>query len=139
MALPRIMTALSVRMRLIVLAMVPVFGFAAIGLAYVSSERTVEAAFGSVQQSARLADASRTFKEALSAMQARAKEFVAQPQPKFVTAFGDAHAAALDSLKILQEIAGEAERANLVALQGRVTNLQSTFAALTAEQDNLGL
>ena len=48
MALSRITTALSVRKRLIVLALVPVFGFAAIGFAYVSSERTVEAAFDSV-------------------------------------------------------------------------------------------
>jgi len=50
MALSRITTALSVRTRLIVLALVPVFGFSAISLAYVSSEKTVEAAFGSVQQ-----------------------------------------------------------------------------------------
>ena len=38
-------------------------------------------AFGSVQQSSRLADASRAFKEALTTMQVRAKDFVAQPQP----------------------------------------------------------
>ena len=62
MALSRITKALSVRLRLIVLALVPVFGFAAIGLSYVSSEKTVEAAFGSVQQSVRLADASRSLK-----------------------------------------------------------------------------
>ena len=52
-----------------------------------SSERAVEAAFASVQQSSRLADASRVFKESLTTMQVRAKEFVAQPQPVLVTRF----------------------------------------------------
>ena len=80
MALPRFGAAFSVRTRLIVLAFVPVVGFAAISLSYVSSERAVDAAFASVQQSSRLADASRVFKESLTTMQARAKDFVAQPQ-----------------------------------------------------------
>jgi methyl-accepting chemotaxis protein len=137
--MPRIMTALSVRMRLIILATVPVFGFAAIGFAYVSSERTVEAAFGSVQQSVRLAEASRTFKEALTATQLSAREFVANPQARIAQRFEESHQAAVDSLKTIQDLAGEAERQNLSALSGRVANLKTTFAALSAEQDNLGL
>ena len=87
MLLPRFGAAFSVRTRLIVLSLVPVVGFAAIGLAYVSSEQTVEAAFASVQQSSRLADASRVFKESLTTMQARAKDFVAQPQATLVSRF----------------------------------------------------
>ena len=135
----RLRAALSVRMRLIVLSLIPVVGFIAVGAAYVSSEHTVEAAFGSVQQSARLADASRAFKEALTIMQVRAKEFVAQPQPVLVTRFGEAHDAAMANLKAIEELASEAERQNLTLLQGRVANLKSSFAALAAEQDNLGL
>ena len=139
MVLSRFSTALSVRLRLIVLALVPVLGFAAIAFAYVASERAVEAAFGSVQQSARLADASRSFKEALTAMQMRVREFVATPQPGIATRFADAHMAATDSLKTIQELAGEAERQNLSALAGRVANLKASFSAITAEQENLGL
>src|SRR5436853_7686671 len=71
MVLSRFSTDLSVRARLIVLSLIPVMGFAAIAVAYLSSERAVDAAFGSVQQSARLADASRAFKEALTTMQMR--------------------------------------------------------------------
>ena len=93
MLLSRLSGALSVRMRLIVLSVIPVIGFVAVGVAYVSSEHTVDAAFASVQQSSRLADASRAFKDALTTMQVRAKEFVAQPQPVLVTRFGEAHAA----------------------------------------------
>lgn len=139
LAFPRIGTSLSVRKRLIVLGLVPVFGFTAIGFAYVSSEKTVEAAFGSVQQSARLADASRTFKEALTGVQIRAREFVATPQPGIAQRFAESHQSAVDSLKTIQELASEAERQNLTALSGRVANLKTTFTALTAEQDNLGL
>src|SRR4051794_31249642 len=101
MVFSRFSTDLSVRARLIVLSLIPVVGFAAIALAYLSSERAVDGAFGSVQQSARLADASRAFKEALTTMQMRAKEFVAQPQPGLAARFADARDAAMESLKVL--------------------------------------
>ena len=84
MLLSRFSTDLSVRARLIVLSIIPVVGLAAIAFAYLSSEHAVEKAFSSVQQSARMADASRAFKEALTTMQMRAKEFVAQPQQQFL-------------------------------------------------------
>ena len=139
MLLSRLSGALSVRMRLIVLSVIPVIGFVAVGVAYVSSEHTVDAAFASVQQSSRLADASRAFKDALTTMQVRAKEFVAQPQPVIVTRFGEAHGAATANLATIKELASEAERQNLTLLEGRVANLQKTFAALVADQDELGL
>jgi methyl-accepting chemotaxis protein len=126
-------------MRLIVLSVIPVVGFVAVGAAYVSSEYTVDAAFNSVQQSSRLADASRAFKDALVTMQTRAKDFVAQPQPVLVTRFGDAHATAIANLAIIKELMAESERQNLTLLEGRVASLQKTFAALVADQDELGL
>ena len=43
------------------------------------------------------------------------------------------------NLKTIQELAGESERQNLALLEGRVANLQKTFAALAADQDELGL
>ena len=89
----RLMAAMSVRMRLIVLSLIPVVGFAAVGFSYISSEHTVEAAFGSVRQSARLAESSRAFKDALITMQMRAKEYAAQPQPVLISRFGEADGA----------------------------------------------
>ena len=91
MFLSRFSTDTSVRSRLIVLSLIPVVGFVAIAVAYLSSERAVDAAFESVQQSSHLSEASRAFKEALSTMQSRAKDFVAQPQPGLVSRFGEAH------------------------------------------------
>jgi methyl-accepting chemotaxis protein len=137
--LSRLGTALSVRTRLIVLSLVPVFGFAAVGFAYVSSERTVEAAFASVQQSSRLAEASRVFKESLAAMQIVVRDYVATPQASQIARFGQTHEEAISALKTVQENADEAEKPNLVALEGRVANLKTQFEVLTAEQGNLGL
>ena len=139
MLLSRFSTGFTVRARLIVLSIIPVVGLAAIASAYLSSEHAVEKAFGSVQQSARMAQASRAFKDALTSMHMRAKDFVVQPQPALVARFNETHDAAIDSLKTLQQLVGEAERQNLTALQDRVANLKNTFAALVAEQDNLGL
>ena len=139
MLLSRFSTDLSVRTRLIVLSLIPVVGFAAIALAYISSERAVDTAFDSVQQSSRLADASRVFKESLTGMQVYAKDFVAQPQLGLVARFSDAHGSAMESLNTLQELAGATDKQTLAALQGRVANLKTTFAALTAEQEELGL
>src|SRR5437763_599177 len=87
MPLSRLSADLSVRSRLIVLSLIPVVGFAAIAFAYVSSEHAVEKAFSSVQQSSRMADASRAFKDALTTMHMSAKDFVGQPQTSQVASF----------------------------------------------------
>ncbi|MEA2928500.1 MAG: methyl-accepting chemotaxis protein, partial [Hyphomicrobiales bacterium] len=139
MLLSRLSTLLSVRTRLTLLSLVPVIGLAAIGLSYVASERTVESAFDSVHQSSRLADASREFKDALTTMQVRTKEFVAQPRSHLITRFNEGYDAATVSLQILKDLVSGDERPNLIALEGRVTNLKTTFGRLTAEQDELGL
>src|SRR5881628_2080358 len=101
MLLSRFSTDLSVRSRLIVLSLIPIFGFAAVAVAYLSSERAVGAAFDSVQQSSRLSESSRAFKEALTTMHMRAKDFVAQPQPGLVARFGEAHESAMANLKAI--------------------------------------
>jgi methyl-accepting chemotaxis protein len=139
MLLSRFSTDVSVRSRLIVLSLIPVFGFAAIAVSYLSSEREVESAFESVQQSSRLSEASRAFKEALTTMHMRAKDFVAQPQPGLVARFGEAHESALGSLNTIGDLISEEERQNLTLLKGRVANLKTTFASLVAEEDELGL
>src|ERR1041384_5104675 len=120
MLLSRLGTGFSVRARLIVLSIIPVVGLVAIASAYLSSEHAVETAFGSVQQSARMAEMSRAFKDALITMQMRAKEFVAQPQPALLARFNEAHSAAVDSLKALQDLVPDTARGNLGARQSGV-------------------
>ena len=132
MLLTRFSTDVSVRSRLIVLSLIPVVGFAAIALAYLSSERAVDTAFESVQQSSRLSEASCAFKEALTTMHMRAKDFVAQPQPGLVARFGEAHESAMTNLKAIGELVSDTERQNVTLLEGRVASLKTTFWALAA-------
>jgi methyl-accepting chemotaxis protein len=139
MLLSRFSTDVSVRSRLIVLSLIPVVGFAAVAVAYLSSERAVESAFESVQQSSQLSEASRAFKEALTTMQVRAKDFVAQPQPGLVSRFGEAHESAMTTLKTIRGLVSDTERQNLALLEGRVASLKTNFTALVADQDELGL
>src|SRR3954469_22653937 len=134
MRLSRLSTNASVRSRLIVLSLIPVVGFAAIAFAYLSSERAVEAAFGSVQQSSRLAEASRTFKESLTSMTTRAKDFVAQPQPGLIARFNEAQDAAFDSLRVIQELADHTDKPTLTALAGRGGQFEGTFSPATPQQ-----
>src|SRR3984893_7646834 len=82
---------LSVRNRIAAIAVIPVVGFLANGLAFTSGEIEVGNAFESVKSAAVLADASREFKAALARMQMTSKDFVAQPSDQEVAAFAAGH------------------------------------------------
>src|SRR6266704_2299304 len=75
----RLISKLSVRGRIVAIAVIPVVGFLANGLAFTSGETQVGNTFESAKSAAALADASRELKSALAGMQMGAKDFVAQP------------------------------------------------------------
>ena len=77
MIIARLLSALSVRTRIAVLALIPVAGFLANGVAYLSGEAEVKSAFESMNQAAGLADASREFNGAIATMGNAARDFVA--------------------------------------------------------------
>ena len=85
--LSRLLTSISVRTRIVVLALIPVVGFVANGLTYVSGEGDVGTAFDTVKHSAALADASRDFKSAIAAMRITVKDFAANPSDNLVMSF----------------------------------------------------
>ena len=62
----RLISRVSVRTRMAAIAVIPVIGFLANGIAYTTGETEIDAAFQSAQQAAALADASREFKTALT-------------------------------------------------------------------------
>src|SRR5215510_2949754 len=84
--------SLSVRTRIIALALIPAVGFLANGIALTSGQSEVTDAFAIVGTAAALADASREFKLALSTMQIAAKDYVAQPSDERAKAFEAARA-----------------------------------------------
>ena len=82
--LTRLLASFSVRTRIVVLALVPVAGFLANGLTYVSGENAVGTAFNTVQRAGALADASRDFKSAIASMRLTVKDFGATPNNTLV-------------------------------------------------------
>ena len=94
--LSRLLTSCSVRTRIIVLALIPVVGFAANGLTYLSGEHDVDKSFQTVTRSRHLADASRDFKIAIAAMRIAVKDFTVQPRT-LIDAFGQSQRLANES------------------------------------------
>jgi methyl-accepting chemotaxis protein len=134
----RLITALSVRARIIVIACVPVVGFLANGISFTSGEAEVGRALRSVQNAAALADASHVFKEALASMRASARDFTLRPAYPLVTDFADARDQALRSLELIERSVGAAQRNEIAALRERVAALNTKFEGVVKEQEALG-
>jgi methyl-accepting chemotaxis protein len=130
---------LSVRMRIAALALIPVVGFAANSVNFMSSEHEVERAFDSVRRAATLAEASRDFKGALAAMQASARDMATRPARALIKGFQDAHDLALNSLESIAAAVDSSERADIGALRVQVSALKGSFAKLQDEQESFGL
>jgi methyl-accepting chemotaxis protein len=136
---PRLLISkISVRTRIIALAIVPVIGFLANGIAFTSGKTEVDAAFESAQQAALLADASREFKVALTTMRMSAKEFATQPTYDLVKLFGANHDAALHSLDVIEATTDPDQRADIGILRVKVETLKGSFSNLIGEQEQLG-
>ena len=116
----RIVSSYSVRSRIIVLALIPVVGFLANGVNFMSSEGTVATAFQTVKHSAGLIDASRDFKGAISSMRLSARDFASVPSQALVESFEEGQNRALLSLDILQSAIGAEQINNIVQLRREV-------------------
>jgi methyl-accepting chemotaxis protein len=134
----RLLPAISVRARIAVLALIPVIGFVANGVSYMSSEREVATAFDSVKRSGALAEASREFKTALIVMRMSATEFASRPTKTLIGEFGVAHDQALANLKTLEELIEPAEARDLARWRNELASLKSVFAQLGEHQEALG-
>src|SRR5947207_2460121 len=148
MALPRLIAALSlsrlrgtlsVRARIAVLAFIPVLGFLASGISFVSSERDVAAAFDSAKRAATLTEASRDLKSALDTMRASGANMAAQPDQNLIKAFDEAHAFGLSSLASAEAVIDGSQRSDIAVLREQMSNLKRSFATLRAQQESLGL
>jgi methyl-accepting chemotaxis protein len=135
----RLLTSISVRTRIIVLALIPVVGFLANGLTYLSGEGDVATAFETVKHSATLAGASRDFKSAIAAMRIVVKDFSANPSNNLVVSFEQAHALALKSLDTIAASVDRRHSENIVSLRKDVLVLRNMFTELVGEQNTLGL
>src|ERR1019366_9396013 len=78
---------ISVRARVVAIAVIPVIGFLTNGIAFNAGETDVESAFLSVKHAAVLADASEEFKGGLAAMRISVRDFIANPNQDSISAF----------------------------------------------------
>ena len=136
--LARALTSVSVRTRIVVLALIPVVGFLANGLTYVAGEGDVGRAFGTVTQSNALADASRDFKSAVASMRIIVKDFSVNPDNNLVVSFEQAHANSLKGLDTIAESIGQSHAKNIAGMRNDVMALRENFSELVREQKVLG-
>jgi methyl-accepting chemotaxis protein len=136
--LARMLTSVSVRTRIVVLALIPVAGFLANGLTYTSGEGDVGRAFATVTQSTALADASRDFKSAVAAMRLVVKDFSASPSNNLVISFDESHGIALKALDSISAAIEQTRAENIVSMRKDVTALRKNFDDLVREQKVLG-
>lgn len=134
----RLLTSFSVRTRIIVLAVIPVVGFLANGLTYVSGEGDVASAFETVNRSSALADASRDFQSSVSVMRIVVKDFGASPSDNLLKSFEQAHSVAVRSLHTIAASVDSRHAENIVGLRRDVMNLHEIFTELVRAQKTLG-
>ncbi len=85
----RLITGLTVRTRIVVLAAIPLVGFLANGTAFTTGQAEVEDAFASVKHATTLAETSQDLKAALGGMRIVVRDFAAQPSVAMVETFED--------------------------------------------------
>src|SRR5262249_22102389 len=133
----RLILKFSVRTRIAAITLIPVLGFLANGIAYVSGERAVDQAVDSVRQATSLADASREFKSAVGSMQAAARSFALRPQASYLQILSDAQAAANAEFVNIQLLSG-GQQAKLDVIERTLVRLRGSFAELRKEYEHLG-
>ena len=134
----RVFARLSVRARIIVLGVIPVIGFLANGIAFISGDAEVGNAFDSVHRNTVVSDASRDLKTGLLMMRAATVEFVAHPSDTEVKDFDDGQDMAMRCLDRIQSMLPESEQDTIMPLRITVRDLKTSFASLVHEQKSLG-
>ena len=134
----RIISSVSVRTRIILLALIPVVGFLINGIAFTVGEMEVEPAFQTAERASNLADVSHEFRSALIAMRAHTRDFAARPSQKSIDAFEAAHATAVRTCTAIEAAVDRTARQDLAPLKGQLDEITIRFAELVRSQKILG-
>ena len=137
-AIHRLITSVSVRTRVVVLAAIPVIGFLVNGIAFMVGQHEVERAFHAAAQANDASDASREFRASVNAMRARTRDFAASPTQDLAQQFEAAHAAALRTLGVIDNAVSRQERQNIAPLRSQVDEISAHFNELVKSQTILG-
>jgi methyl-accepting chemotaxis protein len=138
LSIHRLITGVSVRVRIIALAVIPVAGFLINGIAFTISEYEVEQALRTERNASDLADVSREFRAALIQMRVRTRDFATRPSHDLIKIFETAKASAGQALATIRVAVDEATRRKLAPLQGQLSEIAAQFADLTRNQEIIG-
>ena len=131
-------SSISVRARIVGIALVPVIGFLANGISFTTGQNEVTSAFDNVEAASVISDASREFKIALASMQIAAKDFVSQPSRELVKSFDAGHVLASTNFERITSSAGAVDDGTIASVQQKLGELKLLFGYLTDEQTELG-
>jgi methyl-accepting chemotaxis protein len=135
--LGRVLGNVSVRARIVVLALIPVAGFVANGLTYVAGEKDVGRAFQTVERSHALADASRDLKIAIASIRIAVKDF-GRDRNTSLDAFGQSHQLANKSLDAIEASIGGRHANDLKTLRNDLADIKINYNKLYVVQHILG-
>jgi methyl-accepting chemotaxis protein len=136
--LSHLVTSMSVRTRIVVIALVPLLGFLANGIAFTTGEAEVDHAFESVQLAGTLEDSARDFKDALSRMRNSAGDFAREPRPAHIKTFNDSRELALRSLDRIEKNSEKDAFRFLSHLRFVISNLETVFGQMVKAQEKVG-
>lgn len=136
--LSRLVRALSVRSRILLIALIPVLGLAANGISFMAGEREVADAFDRYRQAHATAAASHSLKEAISKMRIAARDFAANPSDDTLKDFETASLQARDSLAFIGKSLDDRERMRIAWIPDRLKEIGSRFSDVVLDQRKLG-
>lgn len=134
----RLIRALSVRARILLIALIPVAAFAANGFSFMSGERDVADAFERYRRADAIADASHSLKDAISKMRIAARDFTNDPGEEPIKAFETANVVAFDKLAFISSNLDENQRLRIAWIPGRLKEIEQRFTDVVTEQRYLG-
>jgi methyl-accepting chemotaxis protein len=136
MRILRLVSALSVRVKIIMLAVIPLIGFLAVGAVFTDGGRTIDKAMGASQASTQVADASRDLKVSLGQSMLAASIYSVRPSDKGVQDFAAARQTAADiAAAIVRSGKGGADAAKLPDI---LDQIGKTFGELQKVSEKLG-
>ena len=137
-SLIRTLASVSVRTRIVGIALIPVIGFLANGVSFTTGQSGVTNAFDNVEAASVLSDASREFKIALVSMQFAATDFVAQPSGEPARNFETNHILASANFEKIAGAAAAINEDEINQVRQKLGELKLTFGYLVDEQTELG-
>ena len=131
----RVISAMTVRARIVILAIIPLVGFLAIGAAFFVGGRTTDQAIQSSKEAMVVANASQSLKEALLEVRIAATLFAAKPSADLIETFEAARERAATQV---QAIAKSRWGSEATALANEISAIGTAFATLKQTQEEIG-